>query len=157
MFGQLQVLCKRFGRSDGGSVILEFVALLPLLFIFLFLMIGIGQALWYHQVITGGVRDGVRYLSRAPLEDPFIQSAKVIALTGDPSGGSPAFVFWNDPDTIEVELTPLDHGGAFRGPDPLTIIRMTAAVPVTIPVLDFFGLDPDLTLRATDRARHIGE
>jgi len=148
---------RLFRRCERGAVIVEFVAMLPFLLIFLFIMIGIGQALWYHQVITGGIRDGVRYLARAPLEEEFVDRAKAIALSGDPTGGAPAFVFWNDPATIDVVLVEVDHGGAFRGVDPLTTIRMTATVPVDIPVLGFFGIDPGLTLRATDHARHIGE
>lgn len=148
---------RRFARAEQGSVVVEFVALLPLLVLFLFMMIGVGQGLWYHQVIIGGVRDGVRYLARAPLDADHMARAKLVALSGDPTGASPSFVFWNDPATVDITLTPVAHGGAFRGPDPLTLITMTAEVPVSIPVLDFFGLETPLTLTVADQARHIGE
>lgn len=147
----------RFKRADDGAVILEFVMVLPLLLSFLIILIGVGQGLWYHQVVTKGVRDGVRYLSRAPLEAAFIANAKRVALTGTPDGSDPAFTFWNDPNTIAVTSTDIVHGGAFRGPDPLTTIRMTASVPVSIPVLAWFDIGPTITLIVSDEGRHIGE
>lgn len=155
--GAKTVRSGRFGRADDGAVVLEFVAVLPLIVTFLLIMIGTGQSLWYHHVITKGVRDGVRYLTRAPLENEFIDNAKRVALTGTPDGSDPAFTFWNDPGTIDVTSTAVAHGGAFRGPDPLMVVRMTASVPVSVPVLTWFGVGPTITLTVSDEARHIGE
>lgn len=148
---------QRLFRAEEGSAMVEFVISLSLLFTFLFLLIAIGQTLWYHQIVTKGVRDGVRYLSRAPLEADFIENAKRIALTGTPDGSEPAFTFWNDTDTIDIATASIAHGGAFAGPDPLVMLRMTATVPVPVPVLSFFDLGTTLTLTVSDEARHIGE
>jgi hypothetical protein len=126
-------------RDNAGAVIVEFVVALPFLFIILFLLIGLGQGLWYYQIVTKGVRDGVRYVTRTP------------------SGSDPAFTFWNDPATITVTPVPVAHAGEFRDPSPLQIVRMTAAVPVNIFVLSYFNLNPLITLTVTDEARHIGE
>ena len=147
----------RVGTSDRGAVMVEFVVVLPLLMTILFLYISVGQSLFYHHVITSGVWDGVRYLSRAPLDATFIDNAKRIAMTGSASGSDPAFVFWNEMNTINVTTTDVAHGGAFRGPDPLVMIRMTATVDVDIPFFTFFGLGTPVTLIVSDEIRHIGE
>lgn len=150
-------LRKLFG-SERGTAVVEFVVVLPLLLIIVLGITEIGQALLYHQIITKGIRDGVRYLTRVPLSEPFITNAKTIALTGSPTGTT-AFSFWNDPSTIDVNTSTVDHGGAFRDPGPITIVQMTATVPVDFPILTFrlLGLGPTITFTVTDEARHIGE
>jgi Flp pilus assembly protein TadG len=147
-----------FLGSERGTAVTEFVVVLPLLLIILFGVTGIGQALLYHQIITKGIRDGVRYLTRVPLTEPYLTNAKTIALTGSP-GGSTAFSFWNDPSSIDISTSTVDHGGAFRDPGPITIVQMTATVPVDFPILTFWllGLGPTVTFTVTDEARYIGE
>jgi Flp pilus assembly protein TadG len=52
--------------EERGSLVVEFVIALPLVLVILVLIAEFGRAFWYHQIVTKGVRDGVRYLSRAP-------------------------------------------------------------------------------------------
>ena len=56
----------RFARADAGSVTVEFVAALPMLLAALAIMFEFGRGLWYHQVVTKGVRDAARYAARYP-------------------------------------------------------------------------------------------
>ena len=56
-----------FLRQDQGIMTVEFVATVPLFLGILVLMFEFGRGLWYHQIVTKGVRDGARYISRAPL------------------------------------------------------------------------------------------
>ena len=159
MFGSRAVrhLRKKRLRDNAGAVIVEFVVALPFLFIVLFMLIGLGQGLWYYQIVTKGVRDGVRYVTRTPLAEPYLTFAKNVAMTGTPGGSDPAFTFWNDPATIIVTPVPVAHAGEFRDPSPLQTVRMTATVPVDIFVLQYFGFDPQITFTVSDVARHIGE
>lgn len=139
----------------------EFAVTMPLLLIFLFGMIGMGQLLWFHHIVTEGVRDGVRYLSRVPnpSADPYLTRGKQIAMSGLAGGGGPLFYFWTDAGTINVDMLSIDNSGnAFRESGNVPVVRMTATVQVSLPVLGFslLGLSPSITYTVTDEARYIG-
>ncbi|HEX6978895.1 MAG TPA: TadE/TadG family type IV pilus assembly protein [Alphaproteobacteria bacterium] len=144
--------------DDRGSVATEFVVTLPILTILLFGFIGMGQLIWFHHIVTKGVRDGVRYLSRVPYEDGFIAQAKQIAMTGLPSGGT-VFQFWTDPASIQVARVEIPNDGAFRTQGPVPVVRMTATVQVDLPVLGYglLGMSPLVTYTVADEARWIGQ
>jgi Flp pilus assembly protein TadG len=148
--------CRRrsLRQCEQGSAALEFVFLLPLLLVLLFGFVGVGQLLWFHHIVSKGVRDGTRYLTRTDLAEE--DAAKNVALTGLPAAGS-AYGFWNDPGTITIETTEIDNtAGTWHGPDTITIIRMTAEVPVDPWGLGWLGIGTT-TIRAVDEARHIGD
>lgn len=140
----------------------EFVVTLPLLLFFLFGMIGMAQLLWYHHIITSGVRDGTRYLSRvgSPTTEPYLTRGKNIAMKGIVGGGGSVFYFWTDANSIAVtEVDIANPGGAFRDSGAVPVVRMTATVNVSLPVLAFaLGLNPSsiFAYEVTDEARWIG-
>ena len=74
----------RLLRQERGSLVVEFVIALPLILAMLILIAEFGRAFWYHQIVTKGVRDGVRFLSRAPAAefDQFALRARYLAMTG---------------------------------------------------------------------------
>lgn len=152
---------QRFRGDDRGTLVTEFAVTMPILLMFLFGMIGMGQLLWFHHIITEGVRDGVRYLSRVPnpSTDPYLSRGKQIAMSGLTSSGGPLFYFWTDASTINVEMLSIDNSGnAFREEGNVPVVRMTATVQVSLPVLGFslLGLNPSITYTVTDEARYIG-
>lgn len=142
--------------NESGVALIEFVIVLPLLLILLFGFIEIGRALWTHHVITIGVRDGVRYMTRVPLEEEFKDQARNVAVYGSPTGTVPVSSRWTDPETIEVSEQLVEHDDDFRN-DPLWVVEMRALVPVDFPLLRFLGLSGTITLEVIDRARWIGE
>jgi TadE-like protein len=149
---------RRLLRCDRGTLVTELVVTMPLLFIFLFGLIGMGQLLWFHHIVTQGVRDGVRFMSRMPFEQAYIDQAIHMARTGTTSGGR-QFFFWTNANSVAVNLENVANpSNTFRGPDPITVVRMTATVNVSIGVFGFglLGMNPAVTYTVTDRARWIG-
>jgi hypothetical protein len=135
----------------------EFVAVLPFLLMFLFAVVEMGRALWYHHIITNGVREGVRYQSRLPLGEPFETQTRNLVRTGCINGGCVARVpGWDDPDSVTVEIF-ASFDEPFRPPHPVNVIEVRADVPIDFWLLNFFGMDPLLTFQVLDRQRHIGE
>ncbi len=148
---------RSFGRADDATVMVEFVMVLPVLLILLFIMIGTGMQLWYHNIVNQGVRDATRYLSRVPIDGTTIAQAQQVALTGTPDGTGTGYAFWSEPNTVAVEQLTTTTNGALSGVDPVVTIRVTATVPVNTPVLRYFGLGAITTIVVADEARHIGE
>lgn len=142
-------ILSRLRADRRGAVLVEFVVLLPFLLGLLLGVVEMGRALFYHHLITNGVRDGVRYLSRTSLSEIEIETSKAIALLGLPQE-------YADAATVDVSepWTP-PNAGDFRTPP--QIIWMRAEVPIPFPLLRFFGMDPLITFSVTDRLRHIGE
>lgn len=145
--------------EERGSLVVEFVLVLPLVLGVLVLIAEFGRALWYHQIVTKGVRDGVRYLSRAPEADfaTHAEQAKYLAMTGQPDiSAAPAYDWWTSVDTItvsgpdELALPPL-----FR--TPFERIGLQATVPVSFPLLALIGQETTITIVADDEARYIGD
>jgi len=145
--------------EERGSLVVEFVIALPLVLGVLVLIAEFGRALWYHQIVTKGVRDGVRYLSRAPEADfaTHAELAKYLAMTGQPNiSAPPPYDWWTNVDTItvsgpdELALPPL-----FR--TPFERIGLQAAVPVSFPLLALIGQETTITIVADDEARYIGD
>ena len=153
-------LFRRFLRCERGDPIVEFILVLPLMLILGFGVMEIGRILWFQHFITKGVRDGTRYLSRVPLDGGgpcgAVPAAAATVATGLALDGA----YWGAPNpaNIAITLTPVNHAGAFYGPDPLCMVRMTAQVPVAFPILDaFLGSGPLVTFTVFNEARHIGQ
>ena len=151
----------RLRRCERGTAVTEFVVTMPLLLIFLFGLIGMAQLLWYHHIITEGVRDGTRFLSRvaSPTTDPNLTRAKNIAMKGIVGRGGLVFYFWTDAASISVTQVDIANpANAFRESGSVPVIRMTATVTVSLPILGFalLGLNPSVQYVVTDEARWIG-
>jgi hypothetical protein len=157
---RLHFFCRLL-RCERGDPIIEFIFIVPLMLVLVFGVIEVGRILWYQHFITKGVRDGTRYLTRVPLAGgtaacetitgPAVTYATDLARSG---------AYWGtiDAANITVTLCPLDHEGKFYGPDPLRMVRMTAAVPVSFPILDaFLDTGPVVTFTISNQARYIGQ
>ena len=145
--------------EERGSLVVEFVIMLPLILGMLVLVAEFGRAFWYHQIVTKGVRDGVRYLSRAPAAefDAFAERARYLVMTGQPdSAAAPAHAWWTDIATVTVSA-PEEVGGPPQFRTPFKRITMQAAVPVSFPLLALVGQNPTITIVAADQARYIGD
>jgi Flp pilus assembly protein TadG len=156
------VLRQRLAALRGdqrGSVVVEFVITLPLIFAMLVLIAEFGRAIWYHHVVTKGVRDATRYLSRAPVAafEDYRERAEWLAMTGDPSSpASPAYAWWTDIATVTASGR-ITLAGTPEFRTPFEVVSVQAAVPVTFPMLVLIGQGPTLTIAAADQARYIGD
>jgi hypothetical protein len=145
--------------AERGSLVVEFVITLPLILALVILIAEFGRAFWYHQIVTKGVRDGVRYLSRAPAAefDQFADWARYLAMTGRPDpSAAPAYSWWTDVATVTVSARE-EVGGPPQYRTPFKRITMQAAVPVSFPFLTWLGQDATITITAADQARYIGD
>jgi Flp pilus assembly protein TadG len=158
----MRTLRKRLAGLRGdqrGSVVVEFVITLPLIFAMLVLIAEFGRAIWYHHVVTKGVRDATRYLSRAPVAEfaDFRERARWLAMTGvaaDPA--DPAYAWWTDIATVAAsERVTIAGTPDFR--TPFEVVSVQAAVPVQFPMLVLLGQGTTLTIAAADQARYIGD
>jgi Flp pilus assembly protein TadG len=161
------LLLRRFGRDDRGGVTVEFVATLPMILAALAIVFEFGRGLWYHHVVTKGVRDAARYAARYPAlgtactaldEDAsFLDDVRRVALSGAPDGTtSPAF--WTDLDTVTVQTAASALDLRIPGACTLTV---RAEVPHNLALLTafsgFWEVDPGITITVQDQARYIGD
>ncbi|MFM5949600.1 MAG: TadE/TadG family type IV pilus assembly protein [Novosphingobium sp.] len=58
----------RFLQHETGSASVEFALILPLLILLLFMGSEAGHFVWTQHKLTEGVRNGVRYASRLPID-----------------------------------------------------------------------------------------
>jgi Flp pilus assembly protein TadG len=145
--------------EERGSLVVEFVIVLPLILGMLVLISEFGRAFWYYQIVTKGVRDGVRYLSRAPAAEfnVFAERARYLAMTGQPDvSAAPAYAWWTDIGTVTTSA-PETVGGPPQFRTSFERITMRAAVPVSFPLLALVGQDPTITIVAADQARYVGD
>lgn len=150
---------KSFREDQSGSALAEFLIVLPVL---LLLMVGsfhVGYYVMYYHSVEKAARNGARYLARVPqggVNGWGTTNAQSLMLTGGlPADGLPPLLAgWDDPATISVTVSP-DPVPAM--PTRLTWVRVSATVPVDIPVLAAFGFEDVISVQATHQERHIGE
>ena len=179
---------RQIGRSmhrllvaRGGTAAVEFVLVLPVLALLLFGTIDLGRLLADYQAAGQGIRDAVRYLSRADPATLGIDcasgridegsatavAAMNLAMTGT-IDGSVGYVlgYWTNSASlaaagITVSVLCADNsGGAFSGlydgiPS-VPSLRMSAAIP--FPLLNGWltGRGGTLTFTVHHREPHVG-
>lgn len=150
---------KKFGRSNSGSMTVEFVATLPMILAALAFIFEFGRAIWAHQVITKGVRDASRFISRAPItagnEAAIKAQAENLAKTGQLSGGTAGFP-WNNSTTFTINLAV----GSYTTPDyanDFDVAQISAAVPMDLAMLAFMGIGTAYTISTADQTALFGE
>lgn len=156
---------RNLWRDTRGATLLELTILLPVLVSLSFGVNEFGRALHHNHIVNKSVRDAGRYLSRVPAVCPggtidaaHIATARNLALTGYPSGGSPLISYWTNPATVSVVVNCYDNSaGAFRGRTEIPIVRVTATVPYAdLGFLATLGM-PTLTLTAAHEEVVVGE
>src|SRR5688572_12764201 len=157
------LLC-RFVRVKEGASFIEFAISAPFLLILGMGILEFGSALYGHHVITTGVHDAARYLARLP--DPTTQysSARTLAVTGSVTGTSQRLSWWGTSGVTPALFTianPIDAGTGertYRGPDPITVVRVTATASYPgFGLLNFLGLPSSLAFSVTHEERVMHE
>jgi|GEM_PF-6054512 len=151
--------CYRADRRGTSTV--EFVIGLPLLLLAMVFVFEFSTLFWAHHIAVNDVRSAVRFLSRAPLAEPYLTAARNIAKTGDPADSIGDYD-WMAGITVDIDESYATFSAAdFRtGGD---IIRIEARVPFalnTFAMLNAFtggSIGNSLTLSVVEEARHIGE
>jgi Flp pilus assembly protein TadG len=160
----MRTLLNRLLGDERGGAIAEFMlGLVPLVIAFA-LVFEFGRAFWSHQAAIKGVRDATRYLTR--VEDPNDPGAQAVAqnllLTGQQASGGTARWSSGSAPPIEVSVSQIANGGAFRGPANIQIVNVAANVELQLPLSNLFALFGGsalgvVTYAVSDSARHYGK
>lgn len=154
-------IIRPYRRDEQGGVTLEFVIGLPLLMVAMVFVFEFSTLFWAHHIATNNVRSAVRYLARAPLEEPYLTQATNMARTGNALATTGSYG-WMDAVAITVEQA----NDNFSKPDFRNdgqIIRIRADIPFvlnTLAMMNAFSGNAtanNLTVSVVEEARHIGE
>jgi Flp pilus assembly protein TadG len=144
-------LLQGLGRNEEGTALIEGALIVPVLCIMLF---GVYEFSWYfyqQHLISTGLRDAARYLSRAssrcnPNSSNWLIDqayARNLAATGSIAGGTPRVKEWSAA-AVRVTCTPVENP---VGPDGLSAFRggpfifvVTASTRFPDPGLGFLRL-----------------
>lgn len=154
--------------NSRGTAALEFAFLLPVLVVLAAGGFEFGRAFWHYHVVTKGVRDASRYLTRVPtpVAPEYTAIAENLVLRGSLDSSAPMLLHeWQvDPSLTDVDVT-LDtfdnSAGTFRGPDGGTanidVVRVTATVVYRgTGLLALVGFPDGLTFRIAHEQRYLG-
>lgn len=158
---------RRIGRDGSGAAGVEFALVLPLLVVLAFGAIEMGRMLWQHEIITKGVRDGARYLTRVPVSctapgpgGTFSATAEQTAInlvkTGTTSAANPILPAY-DSATFTINVDCRDAAAlGLSGGTYLPVVRMIAEVPYIDYFIGVLGID-DVTFAVIHEEAHVGE
>jgi Flp pilus assembly protein TadG len=140
---------KSFSRDDNGSALVEAAIVIPVLLTLFLGVFEFSALFWEQQLISSGVRDAARFLSRClgvsarsdclnVSETAVEEAAKNLAVYGSISGGKVTRVPDWAVDQVKISFATIDNaGGTYRGPP---IIRtVTVSTTYTHPSLGFLG------------------
>ena len=161
-------LVYRLRTCAAGAALVEFTIVAPFLFVLGFGMVEFGRFMYQHQLVSTGVRDAARYLSRIANPNDIAEQTKAenLALTGQvTAGGTMRVANWTAANinfvitSIPNAIDPGTGASPYRGPDPLLVIEVTTnwTFPDAIGVHGFLGIGSGITVNVTHEERHIGE
>ena len=155
---------QRLWSDRMGATLVEFTVVMPFLLFLGFGTFEFGRALYGYHIITTGLRDASRYLAR--LDDPIGSqtSAKELAVYGEIAGTTHRLSWWNVSDvtvttsTVANPVDPTTGARTYRGPDPITIVRVsTTATYPGLGLLPVMGFGATLTINTYHEERVIGD
>lgn len=147
-----QVLC-----DEAGAAVVEAAIVTPVLVTLAFGTIEFSNVFWDHQQISTGVRDAARYLARVedPTDGTAQTRAKEIAVYGNATGtGTPRVNGFTTGGVTVGTATIANAAGTYRGPNPITIVTVTATVTyLQLGMLSALGLTPPtITISHSERS-----
>ena len=158
-------MVRGVSRGEQGAAAVEMALVLPLLVILGLGVVELGRTIWQYQVVTKGVRDGVRYLTRVPItcaggvgtfnnsNDPIVAENLVKSGTRTPS--TPILPQYADAD-FNIGVTCADLPADDPDLGEVRLVRMTIVFPFDEWFAGFLGLS-DLTFNITHEQIHVGE
>lgn len=119
----MRFFARQFIKDNRGVVLIETLIALPVLVLISILFVEFGNVMWQRQQLQAGVKDAARYWSRcrpvtaggATFMNCSENTARLIAFTGSPTGGTTRVPGWDDaseltilPTTPPTSPTPTD-------------------------------------------------
>lgn len=154
----------RLRQDQRGTSLLETALVLPFLLLLGLGIFEFGNLLYNYHLISTGVRDAARYLTR--FDNPASRETEAIelAVTGSIGGGTPRVSWWSTSDVsvsyalIPNDPDPITGQRPYRGGDTITIVRVSTDVPYGgLGFLDYLGLGSTINFSLSHEERQIGE
>ena len=157
---------RDFVRAERGSLTVEYVIILPMFLVALAFAFEFGQIFIAHQSVENNVRSAVRYLARSDLDPGDLQTARNIAMTGRPTGGTAAPYLTcavpppggDDPTAADscIGIDPTAFFSNVYGRSGKTV-RINMRMDYSITFFGFLGPDVfDIEMYVSEDARHSG-
>ena len=171
---RLRFLLRDTARDVEGSATVEFVIVMPVLLTALVFTFEFGRALFAYEVITSDVESAVRYISHVPssqcsaLSGNDITNAQNLAQCAAlPTSGSPTTCTtphfpWNSSSAATLSVTnaqsfsQFDSNGNVIFDTSGNVVQVKAAVPLSLTMLGYMGINTAYTLVVSDQARCMG-
>jgi len=157
----------KFLQNTRGSVTVEFVIGLPLILLALVFVFEFSNLFWAHHIAVNNVQSATRFLSRAPLAEPFLTQAANIAATGNPATPTGAYAWMEKicaDGGICIDIN--QNFTTFSATDFRVAgktVRVEANVPMAMPLFGLINafsgghIAQTLTLHIIEETRYFGE
>jgi Flp pilus assembly protein TadG len=160
LFGQI----RRFRRDASGVATIEVGLAFPFIVMFASGLFEYGALFYNYELLQTGVRDAARYLARVENPSTSETAARNLALRGTvDSTGALRVSWWQSGDiqiTYETTSNPVNEDTGrrlYRGPDPLTVIRVSTELNYSgLGLLRSVGLGP-IKVTAAHEERYVGQ
>ncbi len=161
-------MTRVFRCDESGSALVEAAIVIPVLLTLFLGVFEFSSLFWEQQLISTGVRDAARYLSRClgssgrpdclnVSETAVEEAAKNLAVYGSIAGGKVTRVPDWAVDEVKINFATIDNaGGTYRGPP--VIRTVTVSTTYTHPSLGFLGYLglPNLNISVSHQERVAG-
>ena len=106
-------------RDSEGTALVEATIVIPVLLALVLGVFEFSALFWQQQLISTGVRDATRYLSRSlnPSTPAVETAAENLAVTGSTSGGTPRVSGWSV-DDVTISFTSTNNPVGANGASP---------------------------------------
>lgn len=147
--------------EERGGATIEFMICLPLILIAFVFVLEFSMLFWAHHVASNNVRSATRFLTRAPLVEPFLTQSENMARTGNTATAIGAYKWMTgmniNVDTSFNNFTEDD----FRNNG--HTLRIRADVPYTFMTFDMMNelsggsVGTAISFSIVEEARYIGD
>ena len=154
---------RPLGRDTDGSALVEATIIIPVMLVLVFGVLEFSALFWQQQLVSAGVRDAARYLSRStdPSSPAAESAAENLAVSGSTSGGMPRAPGWG-PSDVSVSFKSIENNagangrGSYRGPEVIRVVTVSTSYKhPSLGFLDYLGL-PNIIVHISHSERITG-
>jgi Flp pilus assembly protein TadG len=144
-------------RNREGSALVEATVVVPVLFTLTFGVYEFSWVFYNQQLVSSGIRDAVRYASKAasPCDGTITTDVQNLATTGTIDGTGAARVMGWSAGSVTVGCVNIDNtAGTYRGGNSITIVTVsTSFTDSSLGFFPYLGLmAPTISVSHSERA-----
>ena len=152
-----------FGRDQRGAALAESAIALPLILVVFATIFTFGSTLFNTQVLETAARDAARYLAHTSTTSADEAAARNIAVYANTAGTGTVRVRGLTTGAVGITYVSVSNPTnaqtgerAYRGPDPLKVVRVNISWTAPSGLWGLFGVSP-ITYHAINEQRVIGD